>query len=143
MEMLDSLLSLGLGAVIRLAPEVLDFFDRKSRRAHEQKMAESGIRKEEVSSAGVALAEAIKGQSILTGVKWADALNILVRPVITYWWVIILYTTFLVSSFIVLVNSGTVAPEAVLSIFGEDEKRIVSTIITFWFVDRVLRYKEK
>jgi hypothetical protein len=138
---MEQLLSLGLGGILRLAPEVLDFFDRKARRAHDVVMADKGLEKGAIDAEGVALAEAVKAQGVLTGIRWADALNVLVRPVITYWWVIILYTAYLVASFVVILDSGEGMAASIVRLFGANEKGIVNTIISFWFVDRVIRYQ--
>lgn len=39
-----------------------------------------------------ALIEATQAQSSHTGIAWIDALSALMRPIITFWWVIVLCT---------------------------------------------------
>jgi len=146
-----------LGGVFRLAPEVLKWLDGKNVRAHELAMFDKQLAADRVrgdqalaqtqaqgqitlDAAGLeALKEAIRGQSQLTGVKWVDALNQLMRPIITCQWVVLLYPAYLVATWGVLVAEGTTRAAAMTQVFGTDEKAICAGIINFWFLDRVLR----
>lgn len=157
--MIDTLLGTLLGGAFRMAPEILKWMDRKNERAHEALMFDKQLKSDEIrskseidkinaqSSASMGLAdiqaviEATKAQSTLTGVKLVDAFNSLMRPIITFWWVIVLYSAALIAQFCVSLDSGASTIQSVLAIWGADEKAIVASIISFWFVDRSLRKK--
>ena len=101
--MIETLLGGLLGGAFRLAPEVLKWLDRKGERSHglamqdkalefeklrgAQRMAEIGAAADAAWNTGAidALREAVAAQGQRSGVRWADALSISVRPVITYW----------------------------------------------------------
>jgi hypothetical protein len=136
--MIEALLGGGLGAIARMAPEVLKFFDRKNERTHELALGDQQARLIELGNRGkleqaqieaqshdlVAALEALRagiaGQSTLTGVKWVDALSSSVRPVITY-----LFTgAYLYYKMI----TGTWEPQ---------DTAIFSGILNFWFMGRV------
>jgi hypothetical protein len=63
------------------------------------------------------------------------------RPLITFWWVIVLYTAALVAQYLVLVQAGVDHLDAITRLWGTDEKAIAASIIGFWFADRSLRKK--
>lgn len=155
--MIETLLGTALGGVFRMAPEVLRWLDRKDERKHElamldkqidadrlkleagQKLADTQA-EERITLADLqAMIEATKAQAVQTGVKWVDALSSLMRPTITFWWVIVLYTGALVAQFLVLVQQGDSGVQAILHLWGPDERAIVASIVAFWFVDRSLR----
>lgn len=125
-----------LGGALRLAPEILNYLDRKDKRKHEITLADKGIISEEVKSLGIAL----QAQMQLTGHSFIDMLNFGVRPVLTYYWCIFLYTAYLVAAFITLKGEGVNNTGAILQLFGDTERGIVWMIISFWFVDRAVRY---
>jgi hypothetical protein len=147
-----------LGGLFRLAPEWLKYLNGKQDRAHEVAMFDKQLEADKVRAASAkdqalinqettlggaeitAIIEATKAQGQQTGVKWVDAINALVRPVLTFWWAIILYTIALAAEFYALVYISNVPKvDAVLQLWGADEKAIVASIISFWFVDRALR----
>lgn len=155
--MIETLFGTLLGGVFRMAPEVLKWLDRKDERKHELNMLDKQIEADRLKlEAGQKLAdtqaeeritladlqamiEATKAQAVQTGVKWVDALSGLMRPTITFWWVIVLYTGALVAQFLVLVQQGDSGVQAILRLWGPDERAIVASIVAFWFVDRSLR----
>jgi len=156
--MIMSLLGTLFGGLFRLAPEVFKLIDKKDERAHELAMLDKQLAVDQartqsqidmVNAQGAvdlqkldvdALITATKVQGQLTGVKWVDGINALMRPLITFWWVIVLYTAALCAEFYTLVYLSNVPMvDAILKLFGEDEKAICASIISFWFVDRALR----
>jgi hypothetical protein len=166
--MLSTILSSLFGGALRLAPEVIRFFDKKEDRAHELAMVDRQIALEnqkleadkqrsymrvneaqvtgdiQLDAAGLdALQKAIQAQGQASGVKWVDGFNSLMRPLITFWWVIVLTTLVEICMFTLLVKAGTAPVEAVLKLWGEEEKAIVAGIINFWFLDRVIRRRNK
>lgn len=155
--MIETLLGTVFGGLFRMAPEVLKWLDRKDERAHELAMFDKQLEADQqrgqididkinaqadasIGAAEVqAIIEATKAQAVQTGIKWVDAINSLMRPTITFWWVIVLYTAALVAQYIAVLDGGTDYLQAILTLWGPDEKAIVASIISFWFVDRSLR----
>lgn len=160
----EAITGLIIGPVARLLPEVVGLFKQRSEQNHELKMLEIQERldrlkfdqevqlaetrgKIDVSLADIqldvaetkALASAAVSQMRKTGIGWVDAINSLVRPIVTFWWVIILYTCALAAEFAIAFQLKDSLPQALLEIWGPDERAIVATLIGFWFVDRAIR----
>lgn len=155
--MIETLLGTLFGGLFRMAPEVLKWLDRKDERAHELAMFDKQLEADKLKAASAqqlaeteasraigiveiqALIEGARAQAVQTGIKWVDAVSSLMRPVITFWWVIVLYTAALVAQFMALLAAGDNYLAAILKLWGPDEKAIAASIIAFWFVDRSLR----
>ena len=121
--MIETLLGGLLGGTFRLAPEILKWLDRKGERGHElamqdkalefeklrgaQRMAEIGASADSAWNVGAieTLREAVAAQGQRSGVRWADALSVSVRPVITYWFMA-LYCAAKTASFAAAVTAG-------------------------------------
>lgn len=158
--MITTLLGTLFGGLFRLAPEFLKWLDKKDERKHELAMFDKQIEADKLRAAALerleqikgenamnladmqALIEATKAQAVQTGIRWVDGINSLVRPMLTFWWAIVLYTVALAAEFytLVFVLKATTAA-AIVELWGADEKAIVASIIAFWFVDRSLRKK--
>lgn len=162
--MLD-LLSGGLlggifGGVFRLAPEVLKFFDKKNERGHElamfdrqcdlekvrgqQKLAEIGAQREAAVDAGVmdAFNSAIQQQAEMVKAAggWSAALSASVRPVVTYWVMLIwsfAHIWFAWNAW----ASGLPPMEVFKQIMSPDFAALLSGTINFWFLDRTLKQR--
>jgi hypothetical protein len=147
------------GGVFRLLPEVLKAFNARRDADHEYRMTELQLRIDQ-ARAGQALdlvhaqgavasdaaelrawAEAVKGQGAPTGVQWVDALSATVRPVLTYWWCLVLYTVH--KAVLVGVGLGERLGLAQLApvVLTDFDRSVVASIIGFWFTDRALRRK--
>lgn len=155
--MIETLIGSLLGGVFRMIPEFLKWLDRKDERKHELAMFDNQLKADTLKiEAGQKLAEleankslglaeiqgliaGVQAQAVKTGVAWVDAASALMRPLITFWWVIVLYSTALTAQFLVLLQAGTPGVDAIVRLWGTDEKAIVASIIGFWFVDRSLR----
>jgi hypothetical protein len=161
-----------LGTIARLIPEVLKLWTQASDQAHEIAMrkldhemamagSEQKIREQDAagniafdSKALDALMAGINAQAKPTGVKWVDALSASVRPVLTYWWMT-LYSVFKLSIITVLVVTAwdAKAPDvlenvvnvgrALVAGWSPDDVIILSGIINFWFLDRVIAKRLK
>lgn len=141
------------GGVFRLVPEFMKLWDRKNERDHELKLGEQQMemvklqgsyKMQEVNAQTDiahmnAIMEVAKAQAKPTGIKWVDAWNSLMRPMITTQWLLILYPAFLIASFLLAIDAGSAPLEALVKTFGPDEKAICSGLFTFWFLDRVIR----
>jgi hypothetical protein len=157
--MLETILGSLVGGMFRVVPEAMKMFDRKNERAHEAVMVDKQfnleklktdqtINLEATKNSGAlglaevqAIVEATKAQATSTGIAWVDAISSLMRPVITFWWVIVMYSVALAAQYFVLIDAGETYTSAILGLWGPNEKSIVSSIISFWFVDRSLRKK--
>ncbi len=88
-----------------------------------------------------ALGLALQAQLAPSGNPRIDALNASVRPILTYWWCMVLYTVGKGLLVIALFADGR-APDAktAASILMTDfDQAIVGSMLGFWFVDRALR----
>lgn len=157
MAVLETVLGSIVGGVMRIAPEVLSFLDKKNERKHELALGEQQFRVAELQfrekrelkdldleqsqfvSAMDAIKEGIKAQAAPSGIKWVDAVSSLVRPAITTW-VFALYSAVKIASLAVALEA-TDAATAVLSIWGPEDAAMLSAIVMFWFVGRVWKTK--
>ena len=144
------------GGVLRLAPELFKFLDAKNDRKHELDLQDKALefqklkgdqRLEEIGAQGAAdwntgaidaLKTAIEGQDKLSGIRWIDGFSKLMRPLITFQWVVLLYPGVIVTTFVLLILNGVPVIDAMGIVFGPEEKALVSFIVDFWFVGRVL-----
>jgi hypothetical protein len=150
-----------IGIIARLVPEFIKFFDAKNDRKHELDMQDKALefqklkgfqKLDEITTAGQlkyeaeslnVLTEAIRGQDAPSGVKWIDGFSKLMRPLITLQWVILLYPSVVIMSFIVLLTQNVPLITALGTVWGQDEKSLVAGIVNFWFLDRILKRYQK
>lgn len=155
--MLESLLGTLFGGLFRLLPEFLKWLDRKDERKHELAMFDKQLEADKMkgdqaqllaqteANRGIGMAEinamieATKAQAVSSGVKWVDAMNSLVRPVLAFQWLIFLWPAVVVAGFILAVQHGTDVLLALQGAFGKEEKAMACSIASFWLVDRSLR----
>jgi hypothetical protein len=154
------ILSFIFGGVFRIFPEIMKLWDKASERKHELHLLDKNMEhdrlrgemalKQIAAEADVVLGKAeieaiiaaTKAQGKMSGIRWVDAINSLMRPLITFWWVIVLYTAALAVQFYGLLQFGESMATALLTVFGAQEKSIALSIIGFWFVDRAIRMKK-
>lgn len=153
------------GAATRLFPLILSFFDKGRDLKYEllrmDKEAElerlrGEMRGQEIramsdfqvdKSWADGLVEALKSEgdkSVLkdTGSFWINLLNGLnqsVRPILTYWWCVVLYTGNKAVLVTVAVQERVALSAMSPIIYTEFDRAVVGSIIGFWFVDRALR----
>lgn len=151
------LLGLVFGGVFRMLPELLGLFKAKRDADHEFRMTELQLKIDEArakhaldlahaqaeiaAAAGEmsAWAEAIRSQSQPSGIGWIDALSSSVRPVLTYWWVMGLYTGAKLIQIVVGFQEGVALDAFVPILVTEFDRTVIGSILSFWFVDRSLR----
>jgi len=146
------------GGLFRLAPEVLKWLDKKNERSHElnmfkfqcdleaqrgqQKLAEIGAQREAAIDVGVmgAFQSAIEQQAEMVkaaGGGWVAALSASVRPVVTYWILILwsfIHIWLAYNSWV----SGMPPVEVFKVMMSADFAALVSGTLNYWFLDRTL-----
>ena len=151
-----TILSGMFGGLLRMVPELFKFLDAKNERKHELDMQDKALefqrlkgdqRVDEIEAQGAsdwnkgaidALKTAIEGQDKPSGVPWIDGLSKLMRPLITLQWVVLLYPGVIITTFVLLIQANIPIIDALNKVFGPEEKALVSFIVDFWFVGRVL-----
>lgn len=151
--MLELIAMLGGGAM-RLAPEILKLFTVKADNAHELAMmdkqyalaqlnvtqAAAQMDSAEVLALLQAQGQALAGQMQKTGFAWVDALNFLVRPLTTYYF---LGCYGIVKTAMIAVAIRSTDPwAAIIQCWNEQDSAILSAILAFYFVGRVCDKKE-
>ncbi len=147
------------GGLFRLAPEIVKFFSDRNDKDHEYRMTQLQLEidkarsQQQIDLAHVtgsieeqnkfldAYKSAIEGQSQKTGIGIVDALNFLVRPLTTYFF-LFLYGMVKLSTIRIACES-TDAWHAILQSWNSDDVAIFSGIIAFWFVGRVFSSDHK
>jgi hypothetical protein len=129
------------GGLLRMAPEVLRFFDRQRDRDHELEMQRLVIENQKANptfaKAGIvgdpaiggavdALATTIREQFKATGTK-LDWISVLVRPATTY----ALVSIYSLCKVYALLHGANA--------YGADDYSLLGGILAFWFADRSLR----
>jgi hypothetical protein len=151
---IETLLGGLLGGAFRLTPEILKWIDRKGERSHElaihdknlelEKLrASTAMKQVEVKAESAQQAKAINtlnsavtSQGIVTGVKWADALSSSVRPIITYW-LMVLYCAAKTAVFVAAVQNGVEWTTATQHSWTEADQALWAGVLNFWFLGRV------
>lgn len=151
------ILSLIAGAAARLVPSLVDLFKRHQDNRHElalldrqlelgRQQAEQKRAEIEVASNAAtdqawaaALLEAQKATAPTTGNALIDGANALMRPVITFWWAIVLYTAAKVVLVYDAVGRGVAGADLAATMLTDFDRAVVGSVIGFWFTDRALR----
>lgn len=153
--MVMTLLSMLGGGLMRLLPEVFALFKQRGDNQHELAMLDkqialeqtrSAMRQDEIRTQGEAdmnlaemsaLSEALKGQMQLTNMWFIDALNFAVRPMTTYF-LLSMYAVAKLAMYQVAIAHGIGGWEAILKVYDEEDRAILSGILGFWFLNRTL-----
>jgi len=150
--MLETLMGGVFGGVLRLAPEVLKFFDAKNERGHELRMVEAEMKfaqvkgeiamrqtEAQMTMAEVdAIGEAFKEQSATARAagKWVAAVSALVRPFVTYLFVMA-YAAVKIAAFLIALEQNGDWKQVALTMWGVDDMAVLNMVLSFWFVGRV------
>ena len=150
--MLETLLGSLLGGVFRIVPEVMKLLDAKNEREHELAMlgkemefakikgeismreAQATMTVAEIGAMSEALRE--QGQTARAAGKFVSAISALVRPLVTYWFVL-LYSAVKIATMAVAFNAGGNWKEVLINSWTQDDMAMLMLILTFWFVGRV------
>ncbi len=149
--MIESLFGGLLGGLFRLAPEVLKLWDAKDSRAHELKMMDVEVRlatmraeqamhtvDAEVSKSELnALQTALAGQErmAVAGGKFVSAISALVRPLVTYW-LVVLWSAVKISMMIVAYEQSADWKAVLIQSWTPEDMALFMAVITFWFTGR-------
>jgi hypothetical protein len=151
-----TLLSMLGGGLFRLIPFIVDFFKSKQDADHEYRMAQLQLQIDQArvtqaidlahAQADIALgagemnawAEAIKGQSMPTGVAWVDAISATVRPFLTYYWCVGLYGSAKAIQIYVALQAHVPLAQLVPVLVTEFDQNVIGAAVSYWFVERTL-----
>lgn len=154
---LEAVISTIGGGILRLIPEWLSIKDKEKARDHEFRMfdlqleadklrsklrideARVDVEGKEILAEIGAITEAAKAQATQTGVKFIDGLNASVRPVLTYWWCVVLYTINKGVLMYLALKSNPQLSEVAGVVMTDFDAAVVASMIGFWFVDRAIR----
>lgn len=168
--MLMTILSALGGGLLRLLPELLALFNKKTDNSHELAMMDKQVQLEQLRGANRtaeigaqhlavmseaqlqgdinlalkamdATAAALHDQMQMVGVWWVDALNMLVRPLTTYWF---LGCYGIVKTAMIVVALRTVDPwVSIIQCWSTDDAAILWGVLGFWFVGRTFEKSRK
>lgn len=156
---IETLLGSLFGGLFRLAPDVIKHFDKKSERAHELLMFDKQLAMDKlrIESAEKQLQIQADGNAFVAGIEamqtalqgqaemavaaggLAAKLSASVRPTVTYMLVSLYIASKAAAFWLAYIGGGLSAPEAVVQIYGPEDAGILSGILSFWFLDRVMR----
>jgi len=159
--MFSVLVSLLGGGFMRVLPELFGLFNKKTDNAHELLMLEKQIQLEQLhgknnleqlqfngdNAAVLALLDAQKSAVVTqmqkTGVRWVDALNFSVRPVVTYYFLALFGAVKLCALGLALMGAVSWADKlgAVVACWSAEDAAILAGVLSFWFVGRVFDKK--
>ena len=152
--MIETLLGGVLGGLFRLTPELLKWLDRTGERRHELAMQDKALEFEKLhgtqrmteigasaqaswnQEALHALQQAITAQGQQSSVRWADALSISVRPVITYG-LMALYCAVKIAGMAALRDNGAPWSSVIALAWSQADQALWSAVLNFWFLGRV------
>lgn len=151
--MIETLLGGLLGGAFRLAPELFKCLDRNRERTHELAMQDKAMEFEKLRGANrmvemstfetawntgalETLRESIAAQNQRSGIRWADALSISVRPVLTYWFMA-LYCAAKTVTFTAAISAGAHWQSAAVLAWTEADQALWAAVLNFWFIGRV------
>lgn len=151
--MLMTLLSMLGGGLLRMAPELLSLWNKKTDNQHELAMMDKQLElarfkgqdeRETIALQGdinlnlaeiSATIEGVKAQAQVTGIRWVDALNFLVRPLATYYF-LLMYGVVKAATLAVALQQSE-KWTAIISCWSADDAATLAGILSFWFVGRV------
>lgn len=159
-----SLIGLIGGAVTRLFPTLFDFLKQGRDLKFEVMRMDKEIELERLRGQN-AQAELVATASVGVDKSWADAMieavkcaippqvtnsgsfwlnfingmNASVRPFLTYWWCVVVYTAGKIILCVILFQEHQTLKEAYPLLITDFDRSVISSLIGFWFVDRALR----
>ena len=157
--MITTLLSLFGGGFMRLLPELIGLWNKKTDNEHELAMLDKQVELEKLTAADKqatiaqqgdidqmlammsAQKDALTGQMQKTGIRLVDALNWLVRPITTYYF-LGMFGIYKAALLAVAMEQADIW-HAILKVYTTDDAAMLSGILAFWFVGRVFDSPKK
>lgn len=154
MKMLSAIFAFLTGGGIRLLPEIMSLLNKFFDNSHELQMTKLQIELEQLKQAGAQAAaqqqidaqEVIKmleaqqgalvGQMQKVGIWIVDVLNFLVRPLATYYFLLLYGLAKGALCWIAIQNGMTIAG-ALSNLWAAYDQETLTSILGFWFVGRV------
>lgn len=153
------LIGLIFGGVSRLTQHWLDLQDKQKERLHEATMYDkqielanrrfehdAALRRMDAEAAEVAgdfeaLRTALESQAreAQAAGGWVAKLSASIRPILTIWHAIVIYTAVKVALFLVALGGGLSWAQALIYIYTDADRALCFSIVSFWFADRALR----
>jgi hypothetical protein len=153
------LIGLIFGGVSRLAQHWMELRDKDKERSHEAVMYDKQIeladRKhvhdaelrrmdgEQADAAAEwdAMRAAVEAQAREAAAAggWVAQFSASIRPFLTVWHLVVLYTAVKAAMLMVAMQSGQGAFAALLQVYGPEDKALAFSMAGFWFQDRALR----
>jgi ABC-type multidrug transport system fused ATPase/permease subunit len=149
---METLLGGVFGGLLRLAPEAIKFFNSKNERKHELALLEAEMRfaqvrgeiamkqtEAQMTMAEIeAIGEAFKEQSATAQAagKFVAAISALVRPFVTYLFVLA-YAAVKVAAFLIALEQNGDWKLVLTNMWGTDDMAVLNMILSFWFIGRV------
>ena len=154
-------LGLVFGGLSRLGQHWMDLKEKQAERDHEHRMFDKQIEladKRHVHDAELrqmdgafadgaaewaAMEAAIKAQADEASKAggWVAQFSAGMRPFLTFWHAVVIYTVVKVALFILALDGGLAWADAITHIYGESDKALCMSMVGFWFADRSLRRK--
>ncbi len=106
---------------------------------HVQKLEEINVQSDANVDVEWSKALSVALEPTKTGVPLVDALNALVRPILTFWWCLGLYTIYKGFLIYAAFQENLHAKQMADVFLTSFDVAVVGSIIGFWFVDRQLR----
>jgi hypothetical protein len=156
------LFGLVFGGVSRLAQHWLDLRDKQAERTHEAVMYakqieladkrhahDADMRRMDAESADAqaewaAMTAAIEAQAreAQAAGGWVAKFSAAMRPLLTFYHAILIYTAVKAALFWVAFSGGVPWADALLQLYGEFDRALVGSMVSFWFADRSLRNRK-
>lgn len=147
------------GAFVRMLPEIMSLFNKKTDNSHELALMDKQIELEKIKSENkiketeaegdvtqaINLIEAqkaaVEGQMQKVGIWIVDVLNFLVRPYIAYTSITFYYLA-KIAMFLLAYQNGLSTWDGILKIYTEEDFNLVVGVINFYLVGRVIDKKK-
>lgn len=153
------LIGLIFGGASRLVQHWLDLRDKDKERAHEATMYDkqitladrrfehdAALRRMDADSAEQqaewsAMVEALQAQAKEAQAAGGIAAKVsaLIRPFLTFWHAVVIYTAVKVALFVIAFTGGMTWAQALLHIYTDADRALCFSMVSFWFADRSLR----
>jgi hypothetical protein len=130
------------GGALRLVPVAITAYRSRKASENEIELARIDLEKTRAEAAAVVPHEYVTPETVAPLLQpsrphWTEALNLLVRPTITLW-LLVLYTIYKIDLIAIAIFQDTPFVDMAGVIWNDDDIAIFSGTMTFWFVDQAL-----